>query len=470
MQKSAPTKPRAQFWILAAFLVAILFMGGSSRADVQSLIVLRPLAVLVCGYGLLTVRREHFARYSWVFGILIAWIALCFAHLVPLPTGVWHMLPNRDLVVNIDAAVGLGDLWRPLSLSPSDTLNALFSLSIPLAVALLAAQLGERDQGHLLKVVLSLGLVSGALGFAQAISAGNAVLYFYELSSENTSTGLFANRNHHALLLAMCFPMVAAYVAQIEQRDRSGLVHPVAIAVGLLLIPLILLSGSRGGLVLGILAIALAIGIVGLRKGKSAKQSKPARLGYVLVLAGVAIAVAVGALAFSRAEAIDRFSNFNLADELRLSIWKPTLELAGDYLPLGTGIGTFVPVFQIHEKTSTLTLLYINHAHNELFELLLTGGIPAMLLLGVAGAKWVSEVTWMVRAPADVAAANPLAQLGLVIILLLFLASMVDYPARAPAMISIAVIAAVWVQTSHQRSATTLAQRKKKIVIAEPVS
>jgi O-antigen ligase len=450
-----------QFWVLAVFLTAVFFMGGSSRADVQSLIVLRPLAVLVCGYGILTIRREHFVRYTWVFGILLGWIALCFAQLVPLPPGLWQMLPKRNLVAEIDAAVGLGALWRPLSLAPSDTLNALFSLTVPFAVALLGAQLSDRDQGHLLKVLLGLGLVSGALGFAQAITAGNATLYFYELSNEGASTGLFSNRNHHALLLAMCFPMMAAYVARTRRRDESSLIYPAAIAVGLMLIPLILLSGSRGGLVLGIVAIGLSMSIVGLRTGQRVKADKPVKFGHAVLVAGAVMAIAVGAFALSRAEAIDRLAKFNLSEEMRFSIWQPTFALARDYLPWGSGIGTFVPIFQIHESTNALTLLYINHAHNELLELLLTGGLPAILLIALAIAKWGHALIQMLRTPADTAIGNAMMQAGLALLLLLFLGSIVDYPARTPALISVAVIAAIWAQNSRHPATNGASQRKK---------
>jgi O-antigen ligase len=461
LQTSPAPKPSIQFWVLSAFLAAVFLMGGSSRADVQSLIILRPLAVLVCGYGLYNAKQEHFVRYRWLFLVLLGAIALCVAHLTPLPPSVWGALPNRGLVVKIDEVAALGGVWRPLSLAPSDTLNALFSLSVPLAVALLCVQLSERETHRVMSVVLALGLVSGILGFAQAIAPGSSALYFYDLSNENTSTGLFSNRNHHALLLAMCYPMTAAYLSQIDKNPRAGLIFPAAVAMALLLFPLILLSGSRGGLILGLLSIALAIGIVGWFPVKRAKEIKRSSLVYLFVFGGTIIAIATVALLFSRAEAIDRLINFNIAEELRFSIWEPTLQLTRTYLPWGSGIGTFVPVFLAAEPNSALNLLYVNHAHNEILELLLTGGIPALLLVGAAMLKWAIFTKRALRKRGADEAGDAFAQAGTIIIFLLFLASIIDYPARTPAMMSIAVLAAIWAQGRRNSvpSATDGAQK-----------
>ena len=82
-------------WGLITYLVLVFLMGGSSRYDMQSLIVLRPLGVLACGIALLTLAADHLRRYlflSIIAGLVLTLVGL---HLVPLPPEIWQSLPGR---------------------------------------------------------------------------------------------------------------------------------------------------------------------------------------------------------------------------------------------------------------------------------------------------------------------------------------------------------------------------------------
>ena len=54
-----------------------------------------------------------------------------------------------------------------------------------------------------------------------------------------------------------------------------------------------------------------------------------------------------------------------------------------DFLPTGIGFGAFDPAFRVFEPDSSLSPLYLNHAHNDLVELALTGGIAALLMFAL---------------------------------------------------------------------------------------
>ena len=118
---SHPQSFSLQFKLLAAFIVVLFLTGGSARDDVMSLLVLRPLAVLALGAGLLTLSGAQLSANRIVFCLFFALVGLIGLHAVPLPPAIWQSIPGRELVAEIDRAAGLTGIWRPLSLEPYGT-------------------------------------------------------------------------------------------------------------------------------------------------------------------------------------------------------------------------------------------------------------------------------------------------------------------------------------------------------------
>ncbi len=236
---------------MCVFLALAFLTGGSSRADVQSLLILRPIAVLVCFYAAWHLRFEDIINNKFLIGFAAACFVLVGLHLIPLPPAIWQALPGRGLMAEIDNQVGLGQIWRPMTLDPVAGWNALHSLFVPLAVLLLGLTLTRDDIYRLLPVIIGIGLVTGLVGLIQAASgAGN----LYRISNEGSAVGLFANRNHQAVFLASMFPMLAVYAcAGVKSVDQSKFRLWLAIAAGLVLIPLLLATGSRAGLITGLI-------------------------------------------------------------------------------------------------------------------------------------------------------------------------------------------------------------------------
>ena len=113
-----------RFRLAAAYLAAVFLLGGGARDDIQSLVLLRPIAALVGGVALLGLTRPAIARHRALFFFYIAatvWIAL---QLIPMPPGLWQALPGRALIQQIDVATGMADAWRPFSIDPRATANA----------------------------------------------------------------------------------------------------------------------------------------------------------------------------------------------------------------------------------------------------------------------------------------------------------------------------------------------------------
>ena len=420
--------------VLIALLVLVLLTGGTSRYDTPHLMLLRPLAIVAAGFALTTFGWVHWRAYRSLWLLCGAIVLLLVAQLVPLPPALWQALPGREIVVQVDTLTGLGEVWRPLSLFPEGTWNALYALSVPAAVLLLGAQLTEAGRVRLLTVVLLLGLASGLVGVIQAAGTD---LRFYRIATENA--GLFANRNHQAALLACLFPLLAAWaLVPVEKKGAARARHIVAGIVALLLIPLIVVTGSRMGLVVAGVAFlfSCAMLLFPQRRGHTNGWARVAQLALILA-AGAAMVLAT--VHVSRDEALTRLGN--VSSEARWPIWESMAGFIPHYLPFGTGAGTFVPVYQIHERDDLLMPAYVNQAHNDWLDLVLTSGVPGIV---IALAALVLVVSATRRAFATRGLPGHLRQAGIGIMVVLAFASLSDYPVRTPILSALLAVAAVW--------------------------
>lgn len=420
----------------------------------QSLIVLRPAAALVLGAAIYMATWRQVLAFRFLFGVAGAIIALVVIQLIPLPPGVWSSLPGRDLAVEVGRVVGLGELWRPISLVPAGTWNALYALLVPMAVLLLATGVTREQRFQLLPILIVLGMVSGFLGLMQAIGPSSSGLYLYRVTNHGSAVGLFANRNHQAMLLTCLFPMLAVYAATgARSVEQARLRAWLAAGAGAMLIPLLLVTGSRAGLLLGVVGL-VSIPLLYRRP----KLDKPAKRRFRkfdvrYVVGGVAACgLALATVLMSRGEAVTRLLSADETTDLRFSIWGPIVQMVAKYFPLGSGFGSFVEIYQIDEPDVLLGPNYLNHAHNDWLELALTGGLPALLLLGIVVVAWVWKTWSILRAPADRGRGEAFERLGAVIIFILALGSAVDYPLRVPSLASLFVVAAVWMMTASGQS------------------
>jgi Lipid A core - O-antigen ligase and related enzymes len=103
-----------------------------------------------------------------------------------------------------------------------------------------------------------------------------------------------------------------------------------------------------------------------------------------------------------------------MLEDGRLDYLQQGWPLIGQYLPWGSGAGSFREVYGAHEPLALLAPNYVLHAHNEPVELLLELGLPGGLLL-LAGIALLAGNHWQVwRAARSEAALLPrLAVLGL---------------------------------------------------------
>ncbi|WP_347094151.1 O-antigen ligase family protein [Sphingomonas parapaucimobilis] len=432
------------FATVAALILACLLGGGSSRPDILSLLYLRP--VVIAAIGAILYLRGAEIRWRVVRAplILLGLMALLMiVQLVPLPPGLWARLPGHTELYKQLQGVGLAQIWRPLSLAPEYTCNSLLSLLIPTAMILAVAGLRPSEYAWAPFVLAGIGILSALLGTVQ-LTMG--VGYVYQYSDNTLPIGLFTNRNHQASFLAICLPALRICSLRLRKDPKQQIFQSILCAgIGLYFILTLIMTGSRSGLLVGTVGLIAAAAIGWHRRdGEAASVGRKHATGRkrhrhirVAVITGFAIAViGLGGLAYlsGRGTALVRLQQVDtIANDQRITYAPITWQLTRDYFPTGIGFGAFDRVYRMNEPDWALHQSYFNHAHNDLVELAMTGGAPALLLL-VTFLLWVAYATITIRRTGQNVSHDMIrgAQFAIAAIIILLLGSLADYPLRTP--------------------------------------
>lgn len=446
-----------RFRVLIAFLGLLLLAGGGSRADITSLVFLRPVAFALLAYAILSSPRQ---TVVWVRGpvLLLAVFAMLIGlQLVPLPPAIWGALPQRGIFSQMygDAQVALP--WLPLGLAPSRGLNALMALAVPAAALLLQSSLSAGRRRQVCLAILGGVVVSSLWGLLQILGPANGPLYTFRITNAGLPVGFFANRNHQGLAISFGVLLsVYWFAASLANRRLTSLVAAAAGGLVIVLLMFLLVVGSRAGLLLGTamlgpgaFMVVRALEIRSRPNDPTVWSNRTYRTGFAAFIAAVA-AVFAGALVFSRSLAFDRLVGKSMGDELRAEVLPALLNLTGEYLPLGTGFGAFEGAYRRAEPLQLLSPSYLNHAHNDWVEFVIEGGIPAILLI-------VAFVVWFIRRAVPIVFAkraefNFEAFTAVVIIVACGVSSLVDYPLRVPALAAVFAIACASLALSSRRT------------------
>ena len=267
----------------------------------------------------------------------------------------------------------------------------------------------------------------------------------YNTTNNGSAVGLFANRNHAAVFLACLFPMLAIFAERSQGKSGVGRNSRqlAATAIAIVLIPLILVTGSRSGM------LAAIIGLIGgvllyVSSGQTQRGSKTGRPLVPVVALAVVASLVFATIYFSRAEAIERiFAKSGTAND-RADFWTSGIAPFWQYFPFGFGPGSFVPAFQVDEPITLLDGSYLNRLHNDWLEVALTLGAPGVLLMlgGVFYYFWRTFHLWVRLEGARTSVA--LGRMASVVIAILAIASLSDYPLRTPAMMGFAALMCLW--------------------------
>lgn len=434
----------AAYAALVVLLLLAFGLGGSSRADVPQLLWLRPASILCLGAGLITIQREHIRGYASMIGIMGFAVALPLLQSIPLPPSIWQGLPGREIVAQIDQAVGAGRLWRPVSLAPSETVNALGSMALPVAILVLGIQLAPRRQAALVTLPLAMGMLGALLGMLQLLDADDSGLYLFDITNKGSPVGLFANRNHQAVALSCLIPLGAVALRLFWPRHWPARARSAAALLGLIVtFVLVLVTGSRAGLLSSLVATALVV-FLGPKMDVRSPYSGAIQRPFLPAIRSAFVA-GIGLIAVwqDRDLALRRLLETAPQDDLRAEILPTLWRIAQEQGFWGTGIGSFERVYQIHEPAHLLGPAYVNHAHNDWLELLITGGWPA-ILLSFAAAVLITLRFSQLWSAYRVDEMQALRWAGFICIVILSLASFSDYPLRTPYLAGLFALCLVW--------------------------
>ncbi len=447
------------FAVVSVYFLACLALGGGTRAGFLSDVVLQLLAVpllLWAGWRLADLAPEaggKQARIAMLVCLLVMTVPML--QLVPMPPALWTALPGRaDFVSNLEL-IGLDAGWRPMSMSPRGTWLSALALLPPAAVLLGALQFDYADRRRLAVLFLVFGLVAAGLGLLQVGQGTTSWLRFYAFTNSTEAVGFFANRNHHAALLYSLVPIAAAVsiAAAIRTMRASSLrarraemglsVAVLGFASVVVFVAAQAIARSRAGLALTFVALlgAVAMTYAMWASRRAAVTEVPRRslagTGRLVLMAAFGFAVFFGAqIALNRMQ--DRFASEIMKDG-RVPLARNTVEAVLAYMPLGSGMGSFVPVYQAFEKPTDNFDALINRAHNDYLELWLEAGLIGIVAI-------VLFIVWLVAASVRVwrqglqgarLRDNLLACAATLIIALLLAHSLLDYPLRTTAMMAV---------------------------------
>lgn len=446
--------PSLSFVFLIVLLLTLWIAGGASRGDVSGQVIVRASSWILLAVFAVLGSRPSFDGVKPALVFLLLGLALALAQLVPLPPLLWQSLPGREPFAEAVAATAQSQPWRPWSIVPDATHNATASLVVPLATLVFLASLKAEERSWVPSLLLCLVVSSALIGLLQFSGAQFNNPFINDSPGQISAS--FANRNHFALFLA--FGCLLAPVWAFSGGRQSRWRGPIAVGLVLLFALTILASGSRAGILVGALAlgIGLALSWQGIRRElrRAPRWALPALVAAIVGTVAIFVLISIAA---DRAESINRAFSINPGEDMRRRALPTVLAMIATYFPVGTGFGSFDPLFRMHEPLALLKRTYFNHAHNDFIEIVLDGGLPALLLL-LSTLGWWAFAT--VRVWRGTESRFMLSRLGSAMLLLVFIASAFDYPARTPMMMALIVIAAVWL-SQGAAAATRSALRER---------
>jgi hypothetical protein len=132
---------------------------------------------------------------------------------------------------------------------------------------------------------------------------------------------------------------------------------------------------------------------------------------------------------------LTRFATQDVAEDARWFIAAETWRAILNYLPFGAGVGTFPRVYPLLESASALIPEFVNRAHDDLLETLFEGGLGSLALL-LAFLGWLF-LTMRRTIFGDLEVVGRQTRAGVIVIALLLVHSLWDYPLRTIALESL---------------------------------
>jgi O-antigen ligase len=338
-------------------------------------------------------------------------------------------MPGRDAVHQGFTLLGVDPPWLHYSLTPWRSL-ASFTWWLP-AFALFVSMRsgGAPESRHVIWTIGALAVISVGFGAMQGATGGG---YFYTITNQGAGT----NANHQGSFLLCALALWGGWmISDGSLRRRRGdqwYVSPVVAlwAVALLLLTGVILSNSLACLML----LFPVLGALALMAWPDFRLPLPvAVLGLLVVIAGFAAFLLYGSVAN------DLTGKGVIEGISRKEFLATGSRIVADFAPFGSGVGSFVELYRWYEDPAIVSATFVNHAHNDLLELLIETGLPGLLVLLVFLTWFVPRAWALWRGERG----NSVALGASVVIGVELVHSLADYPLRTAAMSSIVAVACV---------------------------
>ncbi len=441
-------RPKTGRWqqpLAICWIIACLLLGGASNAGIIANATLQFAAVIIIAGSYLTKAGGSIAlserNLAILFGAMLCWIALT---IVPLPPAIWTHLPGRAFVAQGYRLLDMPAPWLPISLTDERTLRSTLALLVPLATYLVIRPLDAAGRYRLAVSVAAISCLSVMLGMAQLLGGPDSPLRPYEITNNADPVGFFANANHLASLLLMAIPMIGAtmLVPREDRRRKANNRVQRLLGYGMLAVCVLGLAliRSNAGLLLMLPALAAAVLLGPARKLVQHPRFWPAViLGCAVFTALVIAGIFTGYLA----------QKAGVSASSRQLVSATTLRSAMDYLPTGTGLGSFSAIYLMKSGGLGTTAEWMNHAHDDPAEILLELGVPGLLMLAGFAIWFFKQALSALKDPAPNDDANRLARAATCGAALVLIHSFVDYPLRSAGIAAVFAMALAFLVRRH---------------------
>jgi O-antigen ligase len=409
------------FYLLIIVFLFHVFWGGAPNAPTIKFQIGLFLSLVLAAAALWEgALGALISRDKWLALALVGLWVVPLVQILPLPPGIANALPGQRLEQDILHYIGRGDLWRPMTTNLGATQFSILTLVPATAVFLAALVIGPEQRKLLVKLILLAAFLAAFVAFFQVVSAGTT-FDFYRTAHKGFGIGFFANRNHQADFIVIAMLLAAALLIN-DLKNRQAQIIGLTL-VTILAFSAVMATFSRAGMAFFLIAfVTIVISAIGFQR----IRWRPALAVLIVIAAGG------GMIASS-----PQFGRFlarleTAADDQRFEYAAQSMPIIRDYFPTGSGMGTFVPVYEKYETIDRIVPNFANHLHNDYLEILMEGGVlgAGALLIGLFAIGRL--VLRSLRSPLR-RSGLPGAAAGIGATILL-LHSVIDYPLRTQAL------------------------------------
>jgi O-antigen ligase len=240
-------------------------------------------------------------------------------------------------------------------------------------------------------IITAVGMFEAVYGLLQVLIPSLGVLWLpQEIGAEGSARGTIIYRNQYAALLNLCWPMslvlgISLYKPIVEKftrrRQRKGTLNitdrvmlvfqksALPFWATAFMILAVIFSRSRGGITVMIMLALLLLVLLPLTR-----RIKGAAAGAFVLFT----AIYGGVMGFRLV--IERFYTFYDSALARTGLWRDSLNMLGDHLFTGIGMGAYQYVSPVYLRNVPGNV-WFDYAHNEYVELAVELGAPALVLL-----------------------------------------------------------------------------------------